>query len=213
MSVSGDPRWCVLVPVKRLDAAKTRLDDGAAPQGPDRAALALAFARDVVAAALACPVVEAVVVITDDPRASAVLRAAGADVVGDSGHGLNEAIEHAATWAAGRYPGTGTAALAADLPALRAEELEAALVAAWPRRRTYVPDADGQGTTLLTARPGIGLHPRFGMLSSDEHFASGAAPFEPDDAPGLRRDVDTPADLEEARTLGVGPATTALLAG
>jgi 2-phospho-L-lactate guanylyltransferase len=211
MSVAGDPAWTVVVPLKRLDLAKTRLDDGG--DAAARPLLALAFARDVVAAARACPSVVDVVVVTDDPRATAVLRAQGAHVVGDPpGGGLNRAIEHGAEVARGRHAHAGVAALAGDLPALRSDELERALVAAWPRRRTYVPDAEGSGTTLLTARPGIGLNPSFGVLSADEHFASGAAPFEPDDIPGLRRDVDTAGDLEAAVALGVGPATAELLA-
>ncbi len=211
MSVAGDPAWTVVVPLKRLDRAKSRLDDGG--DAATRPSLALAFARDVVAAARACPSVVEVLVVTDDPRASAVLRAEGAHVVSDGPRaGLNLAIEHGAEVARARHPTAGVAALAGDLPAMRSAELETALVAAWPRRRTYVPDTEGSGTTLLTARPGIGLNPSFGVLSADEHFASGAAPFEPDDLPGLRRDVDTGADLEAAVALGVGPATAAVLA-
>src|SRR3954469_22192278 len=57
--------WAVVIPVKRLSLAKTRID-----LGPDlRADLALAMALDTVAACLACPRVGTVVAVTDDERA------------------------------------------------------------------------------------------------------------------------------------------------
>ena len=68
--VPREVRWGVVVPVKRLAVAKTRLG---AYGDALRQSLALAFASDVVAAAQACPLVAAVLVVTDDERARAVL--------------------------------------------------------------------------------------------------------------------------------------------
>ena len=101
--------------------------------------------------------------------------------------------------------------LSADLAALRPAELAAALAAAeeWPR--AFVPDAAGAGTTLLTARPGVGLDARYGAGSRAAHRDSGAVELA-GDWPSLRRDVDTPADLAAATALGVGPATSRWLA-
>ena len=68
--MSPPPRaaWGLVVPVKRLDVAKSRL----AAHGEDgRRRLALAFAQDVVRAAVACPVVRRVLVVTDDDEAKA----------------------------------------------------------------------------------------------------------------------------------------------
>src|SRR4249920_1150881 len=59
--------WTIVVPVKALRRAKSRLNR------PDRAAVALAMARDSVAAAVAAPGVGAVVVVTDDPQAARAL--------------------------------------------------------------------------------------------------------------------------------------------
>ena len=67
--------WSLVVPVKVLAHAKTRL---AAFAGPDRPALALAMAADTVAAALASPRVGRVIVVTDDARAAEVLAGLGA---------------------------------------------------------------------------------------------------------------------------------------
>ena len=199
--------WVVVVPVKRLEAAKTRLDR------PDRADVALAMAADTVSAAAACPLVEAVVVVTDDDRARARL-AAGATVVPDEPDaGLNRALAHGADVAAARWPGRGVVALAADLPALRPEELERVLRAAPDGERSLVADAAGTGTVLLAAAAGVGLDPRFGPSSRVGHVEAGVADLTDavGDLPGLRRDVDTLDDLASAADLGVGPATRARL--
>jgi 2-phospho-L-lactate guanylyltransferase len=56
-------RWSVVVPVKRLGVAKTRLYAPGRPL-PDHQALVLALATDTVAAALAAAPVQRVVVVT-----------------------------------------------------------------------------------------------------------------------------------------------------
>jgi 2-phospho-L-lactate guanylyltransferase len=225
--------WTVLLPVKVLARAKSRL---AVLAGDRRRELALALASDTVAAAAACPEVAWVVVITSDPVAGPLLAALGAVVVADepsdrraalgglsdagqglgAQEGLNAALRHGAEVAGRRWPGTGLAALTADLPALRPAELSAALRAAAgaaPGRAAFVPDAAGVGTTLYAAPPGSGFRPLFGGTSRARHAASGAAELSPPGAlslAGLRRDVDTPDDLRAALALGAGPRTTAL---
>lgn len=198
--------WGAVVPVKLLTLAKSRLDSYG---GKARAELALAFADDVVAAALRCPLIERVVVVTDDVRAADALRRPGTCVVADlPGAGLNRALAHVAGLLRASDPGLGVVALTADLPALRADDLTAAL--AQVARRAFVPDLQGVGTTLLAAAPGHRLEPAYGEASRRRHRASGATELS---APaGLRRDVDTPADLREALLLGVGPRTSAVVA-
>lgn len=202
--------WSVVVPAKRLAVAKTRLRPLTAGLGDGTAAghdaLVLALLADTVAAAIACPVVAEVLVVTDDPAAAAVVRGLGARTVADApDRGLNPALEHGARSAAG----PAVAALSSDLPALRPEELTAALRAAAAVARAFVADAPGTGTTLLTAA-GVPLEPRFGPASAHAHRAAGAVPLV-GDWPGLVRDVDTDADLRAAVALGAGPRTTAAL--
>lgn len=197
-------RWGVVVPVKRLDVAKSRL----AVLGDDvRRALALAFAEDVVAAAVSCTAVQRVVVVTDDADAAAALAGHGAVVVPDlPDAGLNAALEHGA--AVLRADALGVAALSSDLPCLQADDLADVLhrVAG----RSVVADAAGTGTTLLAAPAGEPLAAAFGAQSLRRHVASGAALLEA--PPGLRRDVDTPQDLADALALGAGARTTAVAA-
>ena len=203
-------RWSVLLPVKVLAQAKSRLAELA---GPRRGELALALACDTVTAVLGCEAAARAVVITDDLVAAGALRGLGALVIPDEPRaGLNAALRHGAAFAAARWPGCGTAALSADLPALRPAELARALTgaAAWPT--AFVADAAGDGTSLYTAAPGAAFRPAFGLASRARHAAGGAAELEPGDIPGLRRDVDTPADLRDAAALGLGPRTAPLAA-
>lgn len=197
--------WLVVVPVKPLPLAKTRLR-GVVPDVV-HGDLVLAMARDTIAAALACGQVTGLVVVSDDPlirRAAEELGASGVPDKPDAG--LNAAV----TFGAAGAPGP-VAALAADLAALRPADLAAALdAAAGLRRRAFVADTTGTGTVLLTAPAGVPLEPRFGVDSAAAHRRSGALPLD-GSWPSLRRDVDTPADLAEATALGLGPATAALL--
>jgi 2-phospho-L-lactate guanylyltransferase len=196
--------WSVVVPAKRLASAKTRLRPltGGGPAHDD---LVLALLADTVAAALACAVVGEVLVVTDDPAARAVVQGLGARTVADEpDRGLNPALEHGS-----RNAGSArVAALSSDLPALRPEELAAALRAAADLPHAFVADAHGTGTTLLTATGGE-LRPHFGPDSARAHADDGAVPLA-GVWPGLVRDVDTEADLRAALALGAGPRTTAL---
>ncbi|MEU4091931.1 2-phospho-L-lactate guanylyltransferase [Streptomyces sp. NPDC026673] len=202
--------WSLVVPLKPLAAAKSRLAEAV---GPVRPGLALAFAQDTVAAALACEAVRNVTVVTDDPLASAALSALGARIRADSpAAGLNAALRHGADAVRARHPGAAVAALNADLPALRPAELAAVLRAAARRPgRAFLADAAGIGTTLLAATAGIPLVPAFGGPSRARHRASGAREIVLPDVDSVRRDVDTGEDLAAALALGVGPRTRALL--
>jgi 2-phospho-L-lactate/phosphoenolpyruvate guanylyltransferase len=202
--------WSLVIPVKVLADAKSRL---AALAGPDRPALALAMAADTVAAAIACPEVARVIVVTGDPQAADVLAGLGAIVIGERAvRGLNPALRRGAAHAGSRWPRSGVGALAADLPALRPGELGGALRAAARCPQAFVPDSSGSGTTLYTVRPGTAFRPRFGPGSAARHRAAGAVELTEPGLASLRRDVDEPADLRGAGDLGLG-ARTAAIAG
>jgi 2-phospho-L-lactate guanylyltransferase len=194
--------------VKRLALAKTRLAEVA---GEHRVDLALAFALDTATAALACDAVRAVVVVTHEPAALQTLTEIGALVVSDEPDaGLNPALVHGATVASRAHPDTAVGALSADLPALRPDELGAALAAATERGTAFVRDAQGSGTTALLARHPGDFVPAFGPDSAAAHLRSGAVELHGDAFPSLRQDVDTAADLAQALAMGVGTHTAAV---
>jgi 2-phospho-L-lactate guanylyltransferase len=201
----------LVIPLKTLARAKSRLadtaDDGVRP------GLALAFAQDTVAAALACPAVGDVAVVTDDALAGRELRALGAWIVPDEPRGgLNAALAHAAAVVRSARPESALAALNADLPALRPQELARVLDAAAEFPRAFLADAATIGTTLLAARADTELRPAFGPDSRARHRASGAAELPLAEVDSVRQDVDTGEDLRAALALGVGPRTAAAAA-
>ena len=207
----ASPGWRLIVPVKPLDKAKTRLSawSGSALSPAARQDLALAFALDTIDAALHCPEVGAVVVVTDDRRVAGALESTAVTVVPDlPAAGLNAAIRHGAGVALRSYPPGGIGALSADLPALRPTDLAAVLRAAEDCDSAMVADVNGSGTTLLLARSATTFTPSFGAGSRGRHVATGAVVLG-EDLMSLRRDVDTGADLRAALALGVGAATSA----
>ncbi|MEU1852044.1 2-phospho-L-lactate guanylyltransferase [Streptomyces sp. NPDC019990] len=204
-------QWTLVVPLKPLAQAKSRLadtaDDGLRPD------LALAFALDTVAAALACPAVRDVAVVTNDARAGRELTVLGAAIVPDApGDGLNAALAHATRVLRSARPESPVAALNADLPALRPEELSRVLDAATQFPRAFLADAAAIGTTLLAAAPGRELRPAFGPRSRSRHRATGAVELSLAAVDSVRHDVDTGEDLRGALALGVGPHTAAAAA-
>ncbi|WEH43619.1 2-phospho-L-lactate guanylyltransferase [Streptomyces sp. AM 2-1-1] len=211
MATNTDPagRWSLVVPLKPLAYAKSRLRVSTGERLRPR--LALAFAQDTVAAALSCPQVLDVLVVTDDVVAAGALAAMGARVVADlPGAGLNAALAHGADRVRAGRPSAPVAALNADLPALRASELSRALAFSSEFPRAFLSDAEGIGTTFLSAGSGVELRPAFGGPSRLRHLASGAREVPPAGLDSVRRDVDTGEDLRVALALGVGPRTEEL---
>jgi 2-phospho-L-lactate guanylyltransferase len=206
--------YVVLVPVKPPALGKSRLGGSLGLGDLDRREVAAAIALDTVEACRTATLVAEVLGVTDDAGFSAELAAIGCATIPDgTSDDLNSTLRLAAAEAHRRWPDLVPVALLGDLPALRPAELDAALSSIESGASAYVADADGSGTTLYTAAYDD-FAPRFGAGSAAAHDAvareiHGALP-------GLRRDVDDLADLQQAWDLGVGPRThrrTASLVG
>ena len=198
------PTHAVLLPVKPPARGKSRLSELADPL---RRRLAEAFALDTAEACLAATSVGAVLTVTDDATFATELAALGCAAIPDGVAGdLNGTLRQAAAEARRRWPELLPVALCADLPGLRAADLDSVLDGSTADRPWFVPDAAGVGTTLYVA-PHAEFDPRFGPGSREAHLDSGA--HEVTSAPpSVRRDVDDPDDLVAAVALGVGPRTT-----
>ncbi len=205
---ANPPAWTIIIPVKQTTIAKTRLTGFDART---RQRFAVAFAFDTVTAAMTCPDVARVTVVTDDPVGSR-LRQLGAEVIPDVPNaGLNPALRYAAQRVRRDDDAAAIAALSSDLPSLRPSDLSAALRAT-AATRWFVSDLAGDGTTMLAARSRQQWSPSFGPGSRAAHRTLGMVEL---DVPGLerlRRDVDTPADLSDAYRRGVGDSTAGVLA-
>lgn len=207
MSSSGaaarTPAFGVVVPVKPTAVAKSRL----APMGDEaRRELVAAFAADTVAAAASCPLVRAVLVVTDDLVLATGLRGPGVDAIPD-GHAadLNASLVQGAAELVRRHPDVRPVALCADLPTLRPADLAEVLAVFPDDGPAFVGDAAGTGTTLYCAPDLRGFDPRFGAGSRALHTAAGATDLTQVAPPRARQDVDVPADVAAALALGLGP--------
>jgi 2-phospho-L-lactate/phosphoenolpyruvate guanylyltransferase len=121
-----------LIPVKPLDAAKTRL--AAVLDARQRRDLALAMLADVLAALAGSPCVTGVTVVSRDGAALALAGAYGAGILPDSTPDLNAALAHGAHMLAANGA-TALLVLPADLPLLAPADI--ALLADNLHRRPF----------------------------------------------------------------------------
>lgn len=205
----------VLVPVKPLRTAKSRLERSATESpgvGPaDRRTLALAFALDTIDQLSQCPLVGDLSVLTRDAEVTQRVRALGVRTVPPQHgvSGLNDEVD----WALKRHASAGrpTAVVVSDLPAATAGEFTTALTAVHEARRAaHVPDLRDGGTTLIGSRWGGELIAGFGAMSSSHFYALGYSAVGLD-LVGVRCDVDTTESLRLATYMHVGAFTRAAL--
>jgi 2-phospho-L-lactate guanylyltransferase len=203
---NGGSDVALVIAVKHLGIAKTRLAPVFSAETRERVVLAMLV--DTIAAAAAVSTVRSITVVTPDEAAAAAAIELGAEVLPDptpDGHPnpLNNALRAAEV--AARASAPNIVVLQGDLPALQTQELTEAISAARAYPRSFVSDRHGTGTSALFAFV-TALDPQFGTGSAARHSLSGAHELI-GDWPGLRSDIDTPDDLLVARRLGVGQAT------
>jgi 2-phospho-L-lactate guanylyltransferase len=198
-----------IVPVKRLTDAKSRL----ALPAVARQRLALAFARDVVAAALASAILDEVVVVSNEPMMHELARRLPLHAIPEPApESLGGAVESAREWALRRWPRATTLVIPADLPRLAPGDITEVVEQASGREAAFVPDTDGRGTTLLLQRAGATAVAQYGPDSAARHAAAGM--YALDDAPmAARQDVDSLQSLRLLSGLSVGPETQRALEG
>jgi 2-phospho-L-lactate guanylyltransferase len=217
VATTASDEWTIVVPVKQLSAAKSRMTSAGLS---DVGALALAFFQDTLAATTGFAAAPGVIVATSDARVAQWAHGLGCRVFDDSSQtGINAAARAAAASIEGNL-----AVLVSDLPCATPAALATWLDSAAQYATAFVADAAGTGTTMWTRRAGQPIDTRFGERSRAAHRAAGAVDLAaqrdgnlPDedaaDRARLRRDVDTPEDLADALRIGVGPHTAAAVVG
>lgn len=211
--INGPDRWAVVVPVKGLNEAKSRLLPAGDPARPE---LALAFLQDVLTALRDCDGVAQVTVVTDDLIVQQLASDANHRWAPETPHrGLNEAALFGASLTP---PGLGVAIVAGDLPCLTGAVLDLVLRRAEIYERTFVADTQGIGTTMLMSHTIAGCTPSFGERSRAHHVVRGYVELGLSEIASERqllapahRDVDTHVDLWDAIRIGVGAATKSAL--
>ncbi|MFW0786763.1 2-phospho-L-lactate guanylyltransferase [Gordonia sp. CPCC 206044] len=225
MRVVGEPataETAAVMAVKRLDDAKSRL---AASRGPAHHAghrgLVLAMMLDTVEAVSSAGIGR-IVVVSPDADVLAAARSAGAvgaqEIVAaddaSPADRLNLAFTHATAQVRAQWPSTTRVLLIqADLPAATSQSLTSVIDASRGHTEALLTDRDATGTTILVRDVAVAHPPRFGPDSATAHRLAGAVELDPGHRhwADLRTDVDTAADLEAARLLGLGRHTAASL--
>jgi len=197
-----------IVPVKRLEATKSRLLPPL--DGAQRETLALAMLRDVLAALLATPSLDRVFVATPDEDVAAAARAAGANALVRDDEGLNPALEAAAqALIADDEPllvvlGDVAGALPTDLEALFETLRE-------QRGGVVLAASNDGGTSALLRAPHDVIPPAFGPDSAKRHREAAALrgiPVTELALPSLAIDLDVPDDVERFLHTEAGGANT-----
>ncbi|CAM4297109.1 2-phospho-L-lactate guanylyltransferase [Novosphingobium lubricantis] len=116
----------------------------------------------------------------------------------DYGAGLNAELDRVR--AALAY--TPLLAISGDLPLLTAGDVRLLLASAGEQGVAIAPDRHGQGTNAIALHDARPFAFSFGERSFARHLAAAQGAAIIRDHPGLAFDLDTPADLDDARRLG-----------
>lgn len=195
-----------MIPIKDLENAKTRLAPALTPE--ERRGLFQSMAEDVLEAASDAPSLAGVLVLTNDPRATALAEKYGARVEGEPANiGQSEAVARAAKLLDAEGA-DGVLTLPADAPLITSADIEA-IIARHPTVRsamTIVPDHARRGSNCMVLTPGPLIPLHFGHVSFEPHLAEAAKlGLEPnilEDLPRVALDIDTPDDLAAALATG-----------
>lgn len=195
------------VPVRSPGRGKTRLASRLDP--PQRAELAAAMLRDVVAA-LRASALDDIVILAGGPGSAGVARSLDLDVLLDppDARGLDDAVA-AATARVDRH--STVLVVMADLPRLEPADVSSVLE---QDGAVVVAPTDDGGTGALLRRPPDAIATAYGPDSAARHARLGREAGHPTvvaDLPGFRQDVDTWRDVDRLRTGPLGAHTAAFL--
>lgn len=188
----------ILIPVKNLSAAKQRL--ASVLDQHARTELAQAMLHDVVTAVAAWPGRPHAALVSSDPFAIDLARQYDFELIPDPANpGETGAIEMATRLCVQRGVAY-TLVIPADIPTLKASELEQVLARAPEKGSVLAPAADGRGTNAALRRPSDLFPLRFGNDSFKPHLAAAQATGKPCEVlqlAGIALDVDNPEDLQD----------------
>jgi 2-phospho-L-lactate/phosphoenolpyruvate guanylyltransferase len=200
--VTSSRPWGIL-PVKRLDWAKSRLNGALGPE--QRRALAAGLMQNALLALLNSNALDRVLVVSADPEALALALEHGAEALAEtSGGGLNQALTDARSASMG-WGATSLLVLASDLPLVTPSDVRTFVREMDTPGVALAPDRRRQGTNALLLRPAGAIEFAFGANSFDRHLLlarEAGLNARVSELPRLAFDVDLPEDLDDLRRLG-----------
>lgn len=188
----------VLVPVKPLSRAKSRLAEALTPA--ERANLAEIMLRRTLSVVKSVPQIAGVLVISRDSYVLALARDMGAHTVQESGAPeLNNALMRATRVLSGWRAGA-VLILPADIPLVNAEDIRN-IIQLGNRNNSVVivTDYNQDGTNVLMVRPPGMFSYVYGENSFERHkqlAELAGATVHVYESERLKLDIDTPSDLE-----------------
>ena len=194
----------VIIPVKPLNRAKSRLSGVLSPE--QRYHLAETMLRHVLVVVKTVPQVEGTLVISRDNKVLSIAREYGARTVQESGTPeLNSALMRA-TQVVARWKGAAVFILPADLPLIAAEDISSMIDMSGRSAQSVViaTDKHEDGTNAMFIRPpgliryayGEGSYARHKQLAEDA-----GAEVHIYRSERLLLDIDVPADLQSYNAL------------
>ena len=200
-----------LVPLKRLDYAKTRLASVLDPA--TRVRVMRALLDHTLEQVKAAPSIRSVTLVSSAVEAASIAAEHGVAHYDDRGRPWNEALAAAI---ADAVASEAVAIVSADVPLLTVGDVEQ-FVAALTDRGAVIARATDAGTNAVAMRPAGAMPTTFGVKGSAARHAalaeeSGLRPAIVD-IHGLAHDLDTAADLEEVLRHAMSDEVRAVLAG
>jgi 2-phospho-L-lactate/phosphoenolpyruvate guanylyltransferase len=194
----------VIIPVKPLNRAKSRLADVLTPEA--RARLSEFMFRRVLAAVSGIKTLAGVLVISRDQHALAIARDHGAHTVQESGSPeLNTALTRATQVVLG-WKGSAVLILPADLPLVTADDVQAIVdMGRADNTMVIATDAVQDGTNALFTRPAGMVTYQYGIGSFAKHTAQARAldaTVRLYESERVALDIDVPGDLDRVRAHG-----------
>lgn len=185
-----------MVTAKRFGQAKQRLT-GSVDEAL-RLDLVAAMLADVLDAVADSRVVNSTIVVTGEPAAAGLARAAGAEVIEDPEDASHSEAAVFGVERAVRVGADCVVLLPGDCPLLDPRELDHLLTGLPNPFVAIVPDRHGTGTNALVLVPPEVMRPAFGEDSCERHqriAREAAVPHTVEQVPTLGLDLDTPADI------------------
>jgi 2-phospho-L-lactate guanylyltransferase len=160
-------RTCAVLPVKRFDDAKQRLDRTL--NTGSRRALTEAMVCDVLHALRRATRVDAVIVVTGEHGAEALARAYDAQAIPDDDRGHSHAARSGVDWAM-EHDFERVLLVPGDCPGLDPREVDELVLEGMSAPDVViVPDRHGTGTNALLLAPPDAIAPSFGPGSRARH--------------------------------------------
>lgn len=198
--------WAI-IPVKRLNEAKSSLSSALTPE--QRQWLVLSMLEDVINAVHQAPSISGAIVVSPDKKVLSFARLHGAEGVIEPGSGLNEALKIAIRHSISKGADS-VLIVPADLPLLKNIDIENIIAMASAPKDVVIAPSKARGTNALFLRPPDLINLRFGGESFPLHLKEASqAGVKPRiyRSPTTATDIDEVADLLSIETLGHGTRT------